>query len=117
MERRQFLSRAGAGLALALLPPSPLLPSSPSPPADRHREPPRPGLSRCPECGEWRGEARGRDGDVRRVHCRCDPSLCPRCGEVVHPRRIGAHYWSEERGAPVHVPVLVGMTHSCRHGP
>lgn len=112
MERRHFLSRAGAGLALALFPSFELLPS-PSPQNGRGEEPPRPGLSRCPICGEWNGRARDRDGELKRVHCRCDPSLCPRCGEVVHPRKIGSHYWDEERGAPVHVPVLVGMRHAC----
>lgn len=112
MERRRFLSRAGAGLALALLPSSELL-SLPSSSADRGEEAPRPGLSRCRKCGDWKGRAREREGDVKRVHCRCDPSVCPRCGELVYPRKIGSHYWNEERGAPVHVPVLVGMRHRC----
>lgn len=112
MHRRRFLSRAGAGLGLALLPSTALLPLA-SAPGDRSSRPPRPGLSRCRDCGEWKGETRDADGLVRSVRCRCEPSVCSRCGDVVHPRQIGSHYWDRGRQAVVHVPTFVGMKHSC----
>lgn len=110
MHRRTFLHVAGASSLLALVPFSPVIPTSR---ARRDRDPaPLPGLSRCQECGEWRGDVID-DGVPKTATCRCEPSRCSRCGGIVHPRRICGHYWCAESEALVHVPWFVGMAHTC----
>ncbi len=126
MHRRNFLYAIGAGLSLPLLPFSstidpdgpreavdPPAPREGGDPSARRDHPPRQGLRRCRACGEWKGVVIARDGSPKEAVCLCEPSRCGRCGEVVHPRRICGHYWSEERQALVHVPSFVGMRHRC----
>lgn len=112
VDRRVFLFAAGAALPLWLFPFSRSLLSRPS---RRGRdEPPLRGLSRCGACGDWQGVVVDPDHSSTMASCRCRPSRCGRCGEVVHPRRICGHYWCDERRALIHVPWFVGMGHACR---
>jgi len=113
MDRRRFLRTAGAGSLLWLVPLARIdRPVDTSPSA--REAPPLPGLFRCATCREWRGLARTKAGPAKAVTCRCEPSVCSRCGEIVHPRRICGYYWCDERQSPIHVPWFVGMRHSCR---
>ena len=105
MDRRQFLG----GLIAALAWPAGLASASPRSGI--------PGLNRCLSCGEWRGRCLHPDKNAQiEVSCRCQPSLCGRCGGVVHPRRICGYYFDRERGGLVHVPWFVGMAHRCPGG-
>ena len=111
MDRRTFLALPAAGLLASLLPTS-YAPARGRSPHGREGAP-LPGLTRCRTCGEWKGEITRGEEYGKRAHCRCEPGLCRHCGEQVYPRKIGSHYWDEERGSLVHVPVFVGMRHSC----
>jgi hypothetical protein len=112
VNRRTFLQAFGACVSFGLLPLAQ--------PIRFHRfgrgriGVPRARLSPCAACGELKGIAIARDGMAKEASCRCQPSRCRSCGEVIHPRRIGGYYWCERRQALIHVPWFVGMAHVCR---
>ena len=111
MRRRTFLQAVGAASPLWLF----SLPWTIR--FDRSRSvrdvAPRRELSRCDACGELKGVVVDPDGAAKVASCRCEPSRCRRCSEVVHPRRICGYYWCEERETLIHVPWFVGMMHAC----
>ncbi len=76
------------------------------------------GLSRCPQCGEYRGECLDPSPQftwlIVRVCCRCEnDNLCARCGERLHSRRLNADYFDERDGHIWHVPGFCAMSHRC----
>ena len=85
-----------------------------------------PGLRRCLDCGQPRGEylslrgfSDGQDYDERsphvvEVHCRCDNhNRCAGCGGPLADQRLSAYYWDEERGSVLYVAAYCGLSHRC----
>ncbi len=76
------------------------------------------GLEKCEMCGEWKGMCLYRDYVIEeyvwgRAYCQCEnDSICKRCGRPFYRRKIGADYFTEERGL-VHVPFFVAWFHKC----
>jgi hypothetical protein len=77
-----------------------------------------PGLERCPECGEWRGQCLDPRGGaellVLPVCCRCEnDNECGRCGELLFERRLQCNWYDEEEGALLYVPGFHALDHVC----
>lgn len=76
------------------------------------------GLTRCPECGEWRGECLdpnpNLEGTVVPVSCICEnDNRCARCLESLYYRKLNANYFDEADGQVWHVPGFSGLQHRC----
>jgi len=76
------------------------------------------GLTRCPECGRWRGECLGtcettRDRVVR-VCCPCEnDNRCAACGQPLYASKLNADRYDESDGQLWHVPGFCGLHHRC----
>lgn len=80
------------------------------------------GLTRCEDCGEWRGRCLDPSpqfaGQVMDVHCRCaNDNRCAACGELLHARKLNANMYNERDGHIWHTPGFSGLGHVCRVGP
>ena len=76
------------------------------------------GLTQCPTCHEWRGEALDPGpefiGMVMQVHCVCDNhNRCARCGEVFAHHRLNTNYFRETDGQIWHTPGFLALRHRC----
>ncbi len=76
------------------------------------------GLTRCPECQEWRGECLDPnpnfEGMVVPASCICEnDNLCARCLEPLYHRRLSANYFDETDGQIWHVPGFSALSHRC----
>jgi hypothetical protein len=76
------------------------------------------GLTKCPVCGEWKGEcldpAPNFAGMVMRVSCLCDnDNFCARCGQPLYERKLNANFFNTSDGHIWHVPGFPGLKHRC----
>lgn len=77
-----------------------------------------PGLSRCEECGEWRGECldpkRVADPLVLPVACPCEnDNRCARCSEPLFERALQCNWYDEDDGSLRYVPGFHALDHVC----
>jgi len=76
------------------------------------------GLSRCPACGEWRGECFDTlhlNADlIVSVSCRCqNDNRCAGCGNTFAARRLNANYYCEADGMIWHLAGFPALAHTC----
>lgn len=76
------------------------------------------GLTRCGDCGEWRGRCLDPSprfaGHVMEVLCRCaNDNRCGACGRLLHDRKLNANYYDEADGQIWHTPGFSGLGHVC----
>lgn len=64
------------------------------------------GLTRCPECNEFKGTCMAEGGEVRLL-CICDGIACKRCGKT-NIRRPISDYFNEADGRIWHSPYFMG---------
>ena len=77
-----------------------------------------PGLTRCEECGEWRGEcldpSRIAEPLVLPVACPCEnDNRCARCLEPLFERALQCNRFDEEDGSLRYVPGIHALDHVC----
>jgi hypothetical protein len=77
-----------------------------------------PGLERCEECGEWRGECLdpGRIAEplVLPVACTCEnDNRCARCDELLFERALQCNWYDEDDGSLRYVPGFHALDHAC----
>jgi hypothetical protein len=77
-----------------------------------------PGLVRCGDCGEYRGECLGPAPhlaqSVTRVYCRCENhNHCARCGDRLADWRLDAHHFNRGDRRVWFTPAFCGMSHAC----
>jgi hypothetical protein len=76
------------------------------------------GLTRCPTCGEPRGEcldpAPQFQGKRMRVDCRCAAqNRCAGCGHRLSSRKLNANYYDPADDTIWHVPGFAAFAHTC----
>jgi hypothetical protein len=76
------------------------------------------GVTRCGECGGWRGEALLKKADVLvTVHCQCDNhNLCARCLTPLAGERLDAAHLDERIREVLWTPAFAGLDHECPDG-
>jgi hypothetical protein len=77
------------------------------------------GLTKCAQCGCWKGECLDPNpkfrGLIMRVDCQCEnDTLCAACGEKLWQRRINANYYDERHGRIWYVPGFKAFSHVCQ---
>ena len=76
------------------------------------------GLTKCGECGEWRGECLDPgdtfSGRVVTASCRCDNrNLCARCRRPLDLRKLNSNFFKVSDGHIWHSPGFAALAHSC----
>ncbi len=81
-----------------------------------------PGLNRCSDCGDYRGQylaLRGEGNDdlrprVLAVRCRCENrNRCARCGEPLAERRLSSYEYEEKADKVWYWAAYIGLSHQC----
>jgi hypothetical protein len=76
------------------------------------------GLSRCAECGEWKGEVLDSEGGspplVLRIHCICENrNRCAGCGELLASRKLNGNEYDAATGRVWHTGGTAALGHGC----
>ena len=88
------------------MPPGPDNPALPKVPA---------GLTRCPNCGHFKGECL-QDGKPWIITCCCSLNICDRCKTPVYKYKIGTNFYDEFDGRCWRVPIHHAWAHRCPDG-
>ena len=73
------------------------------------------GLTRCPHCGEYRGECiTDHSNVVVSVYCKCEANnLCAGCLTPLFDRKLNAFFYSETDKCVWYVPGYLAFDHNC----
>jgi len=78
------------------------------------------GLSKCTDCGRWKGESLWSryEGSVVRIDCACgNDTLCAACLEPLAEFRLNTCIYDEENDTVRFIYPLLGTTHFCGRKP
>lgn len=76
------------------------------------------GLTKCPNCGEWRGQCLDPSPIfkdlIMEVHCLCDnKNRCAACGELLAERKLNGNRYSPTDDGIWHWPGFMAFSHRC----